>query len=35
VSALSEGALHYEYVAEAGSKNIGAWIDFAAKKAGR
>jgi hypothetical protein len=35
VSALSEGTLHYEYVAEAGSKNLGAWIDFAAKQAGR
>jgi hypothetical protein len=34
VSALSEGVLHYEYVVEAGSKNLGTWINFAASQVG-
>jgi Thoeris protein ThsB, TIR-like domain len=35
VTPLSNNADEYDYVAEEGHKNIGAWIDLAAKRAGR
>lgn len=35
VTPLSDCAAEYDYIAENGSKNIGAWIDHAAKRAGR
>jgi antiphage defense system Thoeris ThsB-like protein len=35
VSALSEGARLYDYVANDGLNKLGSWIDFAAKQVGR
>lgn len=35
VTPLSDCAAEYDYIAEEGSKNIGAWIDYAAKRVGR
>lgn len=35
VTPLSDCAALYDYIAQDGSKNIGAWIDQAAKQAGR
>jgi hypothetical protein len=35
VTPLSQNAAEYDYVAQSGHKNIGAWIDAAAIRAGR
>lgn len=35
VRVLTEGTYEYDYVAQLGHKNIGAWIDLAAQEVGR
>jgi hypothetical protein len=35
VTRLSQSADEYDYIADDGHKNIGAWIDRAAQRAGR
>jgi antiphage defense system Thoeris ThsB-like protein len=35
VAALSEGARHYEYVANNGVQNLSSWVDAAARQVGR
>jgi hypothetical protein len=35
VTPLSDGSAEYDYIADNGHRNIGSWIDIAAKRAGR